>query len=264
MVRYETILVADDNGVRTVTLNRPERRNALNVRMQQELIAVFNDSSAASIRAMVLTGAGDSFCSGLDLSELQMSAGKPHEEAAGDAQRILHMFRALYELPIPTIAGVNGAAMAGGAGLAVICDFVVATSGAKFGFTEARVGFVPALVSAFLALQVGGRHATDLLLTARTVGDEEAARMGLVNTVVPSDRLGQEIDSLVQALIANSPESLAATKRLLAAQNQHWLDEAIQLALEANMNARQTTDFTEGVAAFLEKRKPRWQKDSDG
>jgi methylglutaconyl-CoA hydratase len=177
-----------------------------------------------------------------------------------DAQRVAHLFRTLYELPIPTIATVHGPAIAGGTGLATICDFTLATPAAKFGYTEARIGFVPALVSAYLALQLGDKRSRDLLLTARIFDATEAHRLGLVNEIVAPDDLTQRAHALATSLIDNSPQALAATKRLLAAQNKAWLDAAIEAALDANAQARETADFREGVAAFLEKRKPTWTK----
>jgi methylglutaconyl-CoA hydratase len=188
---------------------------------------------------------------------MQSKTGAEHRT---DAERIAKLFRTLYELPIPTIAAVHGAAIGGGTGLAMICDFTLATPAAKFGFTEARIGFVPALVSAFLALQTGDKRSRDLLLTSRFFGAEEAWRLGLVNEVVQPDELLQRVQTLAEVLIANSPKALEATKRLLAAQNKAWLDTAIDAALEANALARETADFREGIAAFLEKRKPVWTK----
>jgi methylglutaconyl-CoA hydratase len=135
----------------------------------------------------------------------------------------------------------------------------LATPASKFGFTEARIGFVPALVSAFLALQVGDKQCRDLLLTARIFGAEEAQRLGLVNEVIAHGELMTRVQALAATLIANSPESQRATKALLARQNRAWLDAAIVAALEANAESRETDDFREGVAAFLEKRKPVWK-----
>ena len=256
---YATIAVTDDGPVRTIALHRPERRNAMTPEMQVELIAALNDAAAGSVRVLVLTGAGDAFCSGLDLSILRAMNDKSPAEYRADAERIARLFVTLYELPIPTIAAVHGPAVAGGAGLALICDFTLATREAKFGFTEVRIGFVPALVSAFLTLQTGGKHARDLLLTGRIVAGEEAYRLGLVNEVVPQpEDLTARARSLAGSLLANSPQSLAATKRLLIAQHRAWLDAALQAALEENSRARETADFHEGVAAFLDKRKPHW------
>jgi methylglutaconyl-CoA hydratase len=259
-LKTATILVADDSSVRTITLNRPERRNAMTPEMQMELIAAMEETPASGCRVIVFAGAGDAFCSGLDLSVLQSMNDKTEAEHRADAERVARLFRTLYELPIPTIAAVHGPAIAGGTGLATICDFTLATPAAKFGFTEARIGFVPALVSAFLALQVGDKRSRDLLLTARIFDAAEAVRLGLVNEVVVAENLSQRVQALAESLIANSPQALAATKRLLAAQNKAWLDAAIEAALEANARARETADFREGVAAFLEKRKPVWTK----
>jgi methylglutaconyl-CoA hydratase len=259
-VSYTTILVADEDGVRRITLNRPERRNAMTPEMQEELILAMEDAAASDCRVVVFAGAGEAFCAGLDLSALQGMNDRSAAEHTTDAQRIARLFRTLYELPKPTIAVVRGAAIAGGTGLATMCDFTLAAPGAKFGYTEVRIGFVPAVVSAFLVLQIGEKQARDLLLTARLFTSEEALRLGLVNEVVEMERLEARALELVGVLKANSPEALAATKRLLATQNKAWLDSAIAAALAANAVARGTHDFREGVAAFLEKRKPLWGK----
>lgn len=255
-----TILIADKNAVRTITLNRPERRNAMTPQMQSELIAALNEAATSSCRVLVLRGAGESFCSGLDLSVLHAMNDKTEAGHRADTERIAKLFRTLYELTLPTIAVVRGAAIAGGTGLATICDFTLAEPAAKFGYTEVRIGFVPALVSAFLALQIGDKRARDLLLTGRLFDAAEAHRMGLVNEVVPPDELEGRAETLARTLAANSPVAMAATKRLLAAQNKPWLDAAIALAMKAGAHARETADFREGIAAFLEKRKPVWKE----
>jgi methylglutaconyl-CoA hydratase len=258
---YVTILVTEEDGVRTITLNRPERRNAMTPEMQNELIRAMQEATAGDCRVVVFAGAGEAFCAGLDLSSLQEMNDKSAMEHTVDAERIARLFRTLYELPKPTIAAVHGAAIAGGTGLATICDFTLAVPGAKFGYTEARIGFVPALVSAFLTLQIGDKRGRDLLLTGRLFSSEEAARLGLVSEVVQPELLGARVLELAGVLKANSPQSMAATKRLLAAQNKAWLDTAIEFALAANAESRATHDFREGVAAFLEKRKPVWKTD---
>ena len=261
---FKTIVVTESASIRTITLHRPERRNAMTPEMQIELIAALEDAASSGCRVLVLAGAGGAFCSGLDLSALQAIADKSAAEQRADAERIARLFLALYELPIPTIAAVDGAAVAGGAGLAFICDFTVATTAAKFGFTEVRIGFVPALVSAFLALQVADKKSRDLLLTGRIFGAEEAHRLGLVNEIVARERLTERVQTLADVLIANSPQALRATKLLLAQQNKGWLDAAIAHALVANAVSRETEDFREGVTAFLEKRNPVWGKGSRG
>ena len=260
---YETILVWDAGWVRTITLNRPERRNAMTPLMQEELIAAFEEAAESDCRVVVLAGAGEAFCSGLDLSVLQGAKDKSATEHRADAERVAKLFRTLYELPKPTIAKVQGAAVAGGTGLATICDFTVAVPAAKFGYTEARIGFVPALVSAYLVLQIGEKQARGLLLTGRLFDAAEAYRVGLVNEVVGAEELEARVAALAGVLAENSPESLRATKALLAAQSKGWLDYAVELGMEANARSRETKDFYEGVTAFLEKRKAVWSS-ADG
>ena len=257
---YTTILVSEENAIHTITLNRPERRNAMTPQMQDELLAAMQDAAAGDCRVVVFAGAGEAFCAGLDLSSLQGMNGKSEAEHTADAERIARLFRTLYELPKPTIAAVHGAAIAGGTGLATICDFTLAVPTAKFGYTEAKIGFVPALVSAYLALQIGDKRARDLLLTGRLFSAEEAYRLGLVNEIVQPDQLASRTRDLAEILKANSPQSIGSTKGLLAAQNKAWLDAATEFAMNANAEARTTHDFREGVAAFLEKRKPVWGK----
>ena len=255
---FATILVTEGDGVRTITLNRPERRNAMTPQMQEELIAAMDEAAASDCRVVVFAAAGETFCAGLDLSALREMNGKSAEEHTADAERIARLFRTLYELPKPTIAAVQGAAIAGGTGLATICDFTLAVPAAKFAYTEVRIGFVPALVSAFLTLQIGDKRSRDLLLTGRLFTSDEALRLGLVNEIVQPEELAARTQELAEALKANSPQSISATKRLLAEQNREWLDAAVARALAANAEARATHDFREGVASFLEKRKPVW------
>jgi methylglutaconyl-CoA hydratase len=266
-VGYKTILVSEVAGVRTIRMNRPERRNAMTPEMQEELIAAFTEAGfVTSCRVVVLAGAGEAFCAGLDLTVLHEMAAKVgasdskqcRAELREDAERLARLFRTLHELEKPTIAAVHGAAVAGGTGLATICDFTLAVPAAKFGYTEVRIGFVPALVSAFLVLQVGEKAARDLLLTARLFSAEEGYRLGLVSELVAADALSARVEELAAKLAGNSPEALAATKRLLVAQNKVWLDGAIHESLEENARAREKTDFREGVTAFLEKRRPVW------
>ena len=255
---YKTIRVIENHPIRTVILNRPERRNAMTQEMQTELLSVIEDTAASRCCALILTGAGDAFCSGLDLSELQGMREKSAAEHRAEAERLARLFVALYELPTPTIAAVNGPAIAGGTGLATLCDFTLATPAARFGFTEVRIGFVPALVSAFLSLQVGDKRCRDLLLTGRLFGAAEALQMGLISEIVEHEELGPRSHALAKSLLCNSPASISATKRLLVRQNHAWLDAAIIAAMEANAESRETADFREGVSAFLEKRKPVW------
>src|SRR6266566_2591629 len=259
-MKFQTLALAHDSGIATITLNRPDKRNALSIELLEELLAALDEVENSDAQVGILTGAGKAFCAGMDLDELKTLIGKSHAENIEDSRRMVRIFRRLYDFPKPTIAAVNGAAIAGGTGLATMCDFTLAVPGAKFGYTEVRIGFVPAVVSAFLVLQIGEKQARELLLTGRLFTSEEALRLGLVTEVVEVERLEARLLELVAVLKANSPEALAATKRLLRAQNKDWLDAAIAAALAANAEARGTFDFREGVAAFLEKRKPVWGK----
>jgi methylglutaconyl-CoA hydratase len=259
---YTTILVEDKGPLRIVRMNRPEQRNAMTPEMQDELISALEDAAKSDCRVLVLGGSGAAFCAGLDLKVLDRMMNETTGAYRADAERAARLFRTLYELPIPTIAAVHGAAIGGGAGLAIICDFVVAARTARFGFTEARLGFVPALVSVFLLLQLGDtKRARDLLLTARIFGADEALAIGLISAVVPpGESLAHRVEELAETLLTNSPQSLAATKQLLAAQNKTHIDAAIRLAIETNARARETADFREGIAAFVEKRQAVWTK----
>jgi len=160
-----------------------------------------------------------------------------------------------------TIAAVNGAAIAGGTGLAVLCDFTLAVPEAKFGYTEVRIGFVPAIVSTFLLRQVGEKQARDLLLTGRIVTADEALRIGLINEIVPAEKLSSRAHELAAQLMENSPASLRLTKRLLNNHARADLDAQIEAAVRENAAIRSTADFREGITAFLEKRKPHWSSE---
>jgi methylglutaconyl-CoA hydratase len=255
---YKTLHLAHDAGVATITLNRPEKRNAISYELIEELLAAFEDVATSSSLALILTGAGKAFCSGMDLENLKALVGCSPERSLKDSEIMAHLFRSLYDFPKPTIAAVNGAAIAGGCGLATLCDFTLAVPDAKFGYTEVRIGFLPAIVSTFLLRQVGEKHARDLLLTGRIIGPEEAHRIGLINEIVPAEQLIERAGELASQLMENSPVSLSCTKRLLSDHARLELDVQIQSAVRENAAIRATSDFREGVSSFLEKRKPHW------
>ena len=168
------------------------------------------------------------------------------------------MFRRIYSFPKPIIAAVNGPAIAGGCGIATLCDFTLAVPEAKFGYTEVRIGFIPAIVSVFLVRQIGEKRARDLLLTGRIIDAEEARGMGLVTEIVPAERLLAIARELAASLVSSSPTSLARTKALLVQSSEAELDRELELAIQENARIRGTADFREGLAAFLEKRTPHW------
>lgn len=258
MKHFESLRVQEADGVLRVTLHRPERRNALNPQMMEELLQVLEGAAEGTAQVLLLAGAGPAFCAGLDIEHLRALGGKSAAEHAADAERMIRLFRALYELPMPTIAAVHGAALAGGCGLATLCDFTLAAREAQFGYTEVRIGFIPAMVSAFLALQVGEKQARDLLLTGRLIAAEEAQRMGLVNEVVEAGALLPRAQALAQTLLHNSPQAMRATKLMLLERVRERLDRELQSAIPRSVVARATGDFHEGVTAFLEKRRPQW------
>ncbi|MGO9124306.1 MAG: enoyl-CoA hydratase/isomerase family protein [Terriglobales bacterium] len=255
---YTAIQLAIDSSVATVTLNRPDKRNAISYELIKDLLAALDEIARSSTGVLILTGAGKAFCSGMDLENLKALSGCSPEQSLKDSETMARLFRSLYDFPKPTIAAVNGAAIAGGCGLATLCDLTLAVPEAKFGYTEVRIGFVPAIVSTFLLRQIGEKQARDLLLTGRIIGADEAHRMGLINEVVASEQLMPRARELAAQLMENSPASLTSTKRLLSDHARHELDTQIQAAVRENAGIRSTDDFREGIASFLEKRKPNW------
>ena len=262
MPPYQTITLEtmpDKGGaVALITLNRPEKRNALSAAMIAELMSVLADLESGKERVAIITGAGKAFCAGMDLDALKALAAQSSEQNLADARRTAAFFRRLWSFPKPLIAAVNGAALAGGCGIATLCDFTIAAPEAAFGYTEVRVGFMPALVSMFLERQVGEKLARDLFLTGRILDATEAKAAGLITKIVPLEELLKAARELAATLMANSPGAVQATKRLLVRASEPEIDRRIELAIAASVAIRNTADFREGLSAFLEKRQPRW------
>jgi methylglutaconyl-CoA hydratase len=262
MANYTTILVEETQSeagrVLTITLNRPQRRNALTSAMIHELTLALRAAEDSPCGIVVLRGEGEHFCSGLDLSELRAMSGRTLEQHQRDSMNIAELFRTLYSLSLPCIAAVRGFALAGGMGLATLCDFTLAGDDARFGYTEVKIGFVPAIVSSFLLLQLGEKQARDLLLTGRIIDATEAHTLGLTTKVVRAAELDTAVTELSATLLANSPSSMRATKHLLYRQEIERLSRNLRAAVSINAELRTTDDFREGIAAFLEKRKPVW------
>jgi len=264
MTSYNHIRVDTDGTVALITLNRPEKRNAISATMIAEVLAALNDVQSRSERVAIITGAGKAFCAGMDLDALQSLATQSPEQNLADARRTAGFFRSLWSFPKPLIAAVNGAALAGGCGIATLCDFTLAVPEAKFGYTEVRVGFIPGLVSMFLERQVGEKLARDLFLTGRILDAAEAKAIRLVTRVVPAEQLLSAAREIAGALIANSPGSVLATKRLLVRASEADIDRRIELAVAESVAIRSTPDFREGLAAFFERREPRWSGGKKG
>ena len=253
-----TIKIETDGTLALITLDRPEKRNAISAAMIAELLSALEHLESGGERAVIITGAGKAFCAGMDLDALKSLAMQSPEQNLADARRTAGLFRRLWSFPKPMIAAVNGPALAGGCGIATLCDFTLAVPEAKFGYTEVRIGFIPALVSMFLERQLGEKLARDLLLTGRIIDAAEASAIGLVTKVVTPEQLLPAARQLAAVLIANCPASILATKRLLVRANETEIDRRMELAVAESVAIRSTPDFREGLAAFLEKREPRW------
>jgi methylglutaconyl-CoA hydratase len=259
MATYNTITLSETNKVALLTLNRPEKRNAVSFELVADVLNALDEvekSTASDI--LIITGAGKAFCAGLDLEDLKRLTGKTHEQNIADSRTMANLFRRIYDFPKPTIAAVNGHAIAGGTGIATMCDFTLAVPEAKFGYTEVKIGFVPAIVSSYLVFQVGHKIARDLLLTARLFDAAEAHRYGLVNEIVAPENLMERANQLAGLLLENSPSSVRATKKLINGFIKDQLDIQVAAAVEDNARIRTTADFKEGISSFLEKRKPVW------
>jgi len=259
---YTTLTITYDGALATVTLNRPEKRNAITFALMDDLLRALEEVEQSAAQILILTGSGKAFCAGMDLEDLRAVASLTPEANHADSLRTTRLLRTLfvglYKFPKLTIAAVNGPAIAGGCGLATLCDFTMASSEARFGYTEVKIGFIPALVSTFLLRQVGEKQARDLLLTGRIFGADEAFRLGLVTEVVAAAKLMDRVRELANALLKNCPTSLVATKRLLRTFAGEELDRELVAAVEENVRIRTTKDFHEGVTSFLEKRDPKW------
>lgn len=249
------LLISTDGPVTTVTLNRPDKRNALNIELLGQLCtAIATAEGEATQRILVLRGAGPVFCSGLDLDE----AAQP-DRAHASAEHIAKALRTLAGTRLITIAAVQGAAIAGGAGLMSACDFAVATRDAKFGYPEVRRGLVPALIMTFLRRQLRERDARELLLLGKLIDATHAHAIGLLNRVVADEAaLETEVRSLISSLLQGAPGAVAGTKKLLAELWPTSVPGDLAHALAFHLDARNSTEAKEGVAAFREKRPPNW------
>src|ERR1700740_2044708 len=255
---YSTLLLEFTGEIAKITLNRADKRNAINAPMIAELQKSLDTIEKSHSRVVILTGAGKCFCAGVDLDLLATIAQQSPSENQEDSRRIAKMFRRIWSFPRPMISAVNGPAYAGGCGIATLCDFTLAAPEAKFGYTEVKIGFLPAIVSVFLTRQIGDKRSRDLLLTGRIIDAAEAKEFGMVTEVVPADHLQDRALELATDLIAASPSSLTRAKHLLTSAAAAGIDHDLERAILENARIRCTPDFKEGVASFLEKRKPVW------
>jgi len=253
----QTLAVTPQGPVVTVAIDRPGVRNAFNEVVIDELRHVFT-SFAPEVRVVVLTGAGPLFCAGADVQWMRKSRDYTEEQNAADARAMAMMFGAIDECPKPVVGKVRGAALGGGSGLVACCDMVVAAEGAQFGFTEVRLGIVPANISTFVLPKIGARAARRYFLTGERFDAAEARRIGLVHEVVPGDALDATVDGLVAALLQCGPDAVATAKEIIRTVAGTPRDQAIDYTVRTIARARVSPEGQEGLGAFLEKRKPRW------
>jgi methylglutaconyl-CoA hydratase len=242
-----------------VTLNRPEVRNAFNEDVVSELRAWAADMAAVpTARVAVLAGAGTTFCAGADLGWMSRMLHYSPEENMRDAATMAAMFDALDTLPIPLIGRIQGAALGGGAGLAAVCDIVIAEDQAQFGFTEVRLGIVPAVISPFAIAKIGRSAARELFLTGARFDAARARDLGLVHAVVPATSLDQTVDRYVHDVLLGAPSAIARAKALIPRVVGRTAADVADLTAHAIADQRVSADGQEGMRAFLEKRKPHW------
>jgi methylglutaconyl-CoA hydratase len=246
-------------GIAHVTLNRPEVRNAFNA----ELIVALRDAFVAlglddGVRAVVLTGTGTTFCGGADVGWMSASLDLSADENVREAERMSEMFRAIDTCPKPVIGRVSGAALGGGAGLAAVCDIVVACTQTIFGFTETKLGIIPAVISPFVLAKIGISAARALFLTGERFDAEHAQRIGLVHHVVPSESLDDRVEALEIELATAGPGAIAAAKRLIADVSETAYAETKALTARAIAAQRTTPEGQEGLRAFLARRTATW------
>ena len=259
---YRHLVARRDGPVEYLTLNRPDVRNAFN----EEVIAELTDWAARmtreagvdGVRVAVLAGAGKTFCAGADVTWMAKTVAYTEAANMEDAMAASRMFAALDTLPVPLIGRVQGGAIGGGAGLCAVCDIVAAEEDAVFGFTEVRLGILPAVISPFALAKIGRSAARELFLTGSRFSAARAQEIGLVHAVVPATQLDPTVSQYVQEILAAAPEAIAAAKALVARVWARPLDEAMTITATAIATRRVSPEGQEGLRAFLEKRKPGW------
>jgi len=250
-----TVLLDVADGIARITLNRPDKRNALN----DELIAALKNAlkranDDGSARAVILSGAGEDFCSGADLSALQRISNASVAENLGDARSLMELFILIRSIRLPVIAAVQGRALAGGCGLALGCDMVLASRSARFGFPEVKIGFVPAMVLAVLRRNVSERKAFELMSIGDQISADEAERLGLVNRILDDEAFADEVDAFLQPILRVSASAISLSKRLLYQTDAVSFEDAVRCGVDINVTARLTEDCRKGIERFLKKR----------
>ena len=249
-----TILYRLEGAVARITLNRPEKRNALNEILIADLKnALRKASDSAAVRVVVISGAGSDFCSGADLASLPKIADGSVAENADDARSLMELFALIRQVNVPVVAAVRGKALAGGCGLASACDLVLASASARFGYPEVKLGFVPAMVTAILRRNVSEKRAFELITRGAEIGAAEAKQLGLVNQVFTDEDFEPEVTAYVRAFEKLSRSAIALTKRLLYQLDGMSFGTALETGVDVNVIARMTEDCQKGIARFLKK-----------
>lgn len=249
-----SIIYQLEDSVARVTLNRPEKRNALNDALIAALKkALVEASGGATVRVVVIAGAGQDFCSGADLASLQKIADGSIAENADDARSLMELFMLLRQIPVPVVAAVRGKALAGGCGLASACDIVLASANARFGYPEVKIGFVPAMVMAILRRNVSEKRAFELITRGAEIGAEEAQQFGLVNQVFADEYFDAEVTTYIRGFEKMSKSAVALTKTLLYQMDGMSFGDALAAGVDVNVIARLTKDCQKGVAGFLKR-----------
>jgi len=251
--------ITTDGPVIRVTLNRPDVRNAFNEALIAELTAWAESvTSGGPARVAVLAGAGRTFCAGADLTWMSKAVAYTHDENVRDARAAARMFEALDRLPLPLIGRIHGAALGGGAGLAAVCDIVVAAGDAVFGFTEAKLGILPAVISPYAIAKIGRSAARELFLTGARFTAQRAREIGLVHAVAPEAELDAVVDGYLRELLTSGPTAVAAAKQLIASVAGRPVADVTDLTAQTIARQRVSPEGQDGMRAFLEKRKPSW------
>jgi methylglutaconyl-CoA hydratase len=262
--RYETILFEFKDNVAHVNLNRPDVHNAFNDIMIRELMLVFDEiEKRRDVRVVIVTGMGKSFCAGADLNWMRRVKNHSYDDNLHESLELAEMLCKIYASSKPTIAKVNGVAIGGGTGLVAVCDIAVAASNAKFSFSEVKIGLIPACISPYVLNKCGEGRCREFFLTGERMTAERALSAGLVNKVVEGEKLDEAVEELVGQLISSGPEAIARCKDLLRVVPHMSYGDVKKYTAKVIAQIRMSEEGQEGMAAFLQKRKPRWISDGD-
>ena len=256
---FETIRYVTKDMVAYITLNRPEVHNAFNDIMIKELIIVFKELKEKNeVRVVILTGEGKSFCAGADLNWMKKIKDYSYEDNLKESLDLAEMFYLIYSCPKPTIGRINGTAIGGGTGLVAVCDIAVASAEAKFSFSEVKLGLIPACISPYVIRKCGEGRCREFFLTGERITAEKALSAGLVNRVVPLEEIDKAVNEMAEQLRSSGPEAIKKCKELLSKVPQMTFDEFKRYTAEVIAQMRISEEGQEGMAAFLEKRNPKW------